>query len=193
MMIDLSTIMIGNRVVLVRGFVNNDNSNDLDVVRKNILIIKSMLQNPVQATQTNRFSFGDDISEGISTELLSLGINIGNKKQTQPMQLPNGLVPNKISADKIVEQIVILNDKSQNTSQIQCLNPSIRSSQKLDDKAISEGSLDFVFPKGGPKQRTWLDIRDELSNISSVIEIGILDIDRAIETTKATNQTDEEI
>ncbi len=88
-----------------------------------------------------------------------------------------------------------LNDKSQNTSQIQCLNPKIKSAQVLDDKSVETDSLDFIFPKGGPKQKTWLDIRDDFTKISNIIEIGILDIDRAIEVSSSTdqNQNNEEI
>jgi hypothetical protein len=38
-----------------------------------------------------------------------------------------------------------------------------------------------IFPKGGPKQNSWLDFRDEISGFNftgeiNIIEVGIIDI-----------------
>jgi hypothetical protein len=139
-------------------------------------------------TQTNPTSVADDIFDSFSSSIRGLGKNIGNTKSTVPMRLPNGLEPIIIPTDKIAEQIVYM-ESDGNTSQIQCLNPSMLNAQVLDSKLIGQGDYEAVFPKGGPKQRTWLDIKNEngtlLSQtfkVSNVIEIGILDINRTVET-----------
>lgn len=77
------------------------------------------------------------------------------------------------------------------SSEIQCLNPELLSAQLIDSKNIGDGEYEAIFPKGGPKQRTWLDIKSnnetEVSlvgsfKVSNVIEIGVLDISRTPDT-----------
>jgi len=191
MMADLSSLVIGNRIVLIRGFVKGRNDPDEELVRNNIKIIKGMLQNPVSLTQTNPTSLSDDIFDFGSSVARGLGKQSGTTKGITSMTLPNGLPVNSIPATMIAEQIVFLDNES-STSEIQCLNPSLLSAQTLDSKLIDSGDYEAIFPKGGPKQRTWLDIKSQNNTVatinsrtfrvSNVIEIGILDIERVIGT-----------
>jgi hypothetical protein len=181
MMTDLNTILIGNRVVLIRGFVKGKDDPTADSVKRRIKLISSMLQNPVMLTNGKSTSAGDDLLDGVGGILNAFGANVGTSKGTQPMTLPNGIPANPIAPENIVEQLVIMNKKT-NTSFIQCLNPSLLQSQEKEGSVISADDVDSVFPKGGPKQRTWLDLRDDLSQIENIIEIGILDVQRRIKT-----------
>jgi len=191
MMADLSSILIGNRVVLIRGFVKGRNTEDEERVRENIKTIKDLMQNPVSLSQTNPTSTTDDIADTVSSAVRGLGKPAGTTKTTRPMILPNGLPVISIPSDKIAEQIVFLDNKD-TYSEIQTMNPNIPTSQFIDGKEVNFDDYEAIFPKGGPKQRTWLDIRNQNNvtrvvglttfNVSNVIEIGILDIDRAIKT-----------
>ncbi len=188
MMIDLSSTIIGNRVVLIRGFIKTSD----DVEKSNVLdkmdIIKSLLQNPLQISQQDTQGLGDDLLDSIGGAVNSLGGNTGTTYGTSQMILPNGLIAAPISSEKIVMQLVILN-KGDNTTEIVCFGPSLLGSQELGNRNISnEDVLDF-FPKGGPKQRTWLDIRDDLTKIYNIIEVGILDVNDPITTTDAGDET----
>jgi hypothetical protein len=191
MMADLSSILIGNRIVLIRGFVKGRNDPDEERVRNNISIIKSMLQNPVSLSQTNPTSVSDDILDAGSSIVRGLGKQSGTTKGTTPMVLPNGLTVNSIPGTKIAEQIVFLENEG-STSEIQCLNPDLLSAQNIDSKLVDDDDYNAIFPKGGPKQRTWLDIKSQNNTVatvnsttfkvSNVIEIGILDIERVPKT-----------
>lgn len=197
MMADLSSILIGERLVLIRGFLKGRNDPDEEIVRSNIQTIKSLLQNPVSLTQTNPTSISDDIFDTTSSFVTGLGKQTGTTKGTTPMTLPNGLPVLAISAEKIAEQIVFLENEG-SSSEIQTLNPSLLSAQVLDSKLIDVADYDAVFPRGGPKQRSWLDIKvqndtvasfQSIFKVSNIIEIGILDINKAVETgIKAENE-----
>ena len=181
MMTDLNTLLIGNRVVLVRGFVKNAGDAEEEAVRQRIRLVSSMLQNPVMLTNSQPTSTGDDILDGIGATLSAFGANVGTSKGTAPMTLPNGISANPVAPEKIVEQLVVLK-KGTNSSFIQCLNPSLLGEQQKEKSHISDTDVESVFPKGGPKQRTWLDLRDDLAQVENIIEIGILDIQRDLET-----------
>lgn len=190
MMADLSSILIGERLVLIRGFVKGRNDPDEEIVRANILTIKNLLQNPVSLTQTKPTSIGDDIFDTSSSFLRGLGKETGSTKGTVPMTLPNGLPVFAVPAEKIAEQIVYLESEG-SSSEIQTLNPTLLNAQLLDNKLIDATDYDSVFPKGGPKQRSWLDIKfqnDTVASfqttfkVSNIIEIGILDIQKAMKT-----------
>lgn len=191
MMADLSSILIGDRVVLIRGFVKGRNDPDEEMVRNNIEIIKSMLQNPVSLTQTNPTSAIDDIFDFGSSIGRGLGKQTGTTKGVTPMVLPNGLPVRSIPGTMIAEQIVFLENEG-STSEIQCMNPKLANAQNIDSKLVDSSDYESVFPKGGPKQRTWLDIKSQNKTVatansttfkvSNVIEIGILDLQRTLES-----------
>ncbi len=189
MMADLSSILIGERVILIRGFVKGKSDPDREIVKNNLELVKNLLLNPVSLRQTNPTSIADNIFDKVGSFSRGLGKEIGNTKSTAPMILPNGLPVINISPDKIVQQIVFLESEG-NSSEIQFLNPQLLSAQVLDSQAINEDDYDAVFPKGGPKQRSWLDIRTENKEVaisstlkvSDIIEIGILDLTRKLNT-----------
>jgi hypothetical protein len=181
MMIDLNTLLIGNRVVLIRGFVKGTDDPTATAVKQRIKLISSLLQNPVMLTNSNPNSVGDDLLDGVGSALSNVfGANTGTSKGTETMILPNGIPANPVPPESIVEQLVVMNKES-NTSFIQCLNPALLQEQQKDGSIVNETDVESVFPKGGPKQRTWLDLRDDLSQVENIIEIGVLDIQRSLE------------
>ena len=186
MIIDLNTLTVGNRVVLIRGFV--DNEIDVGDVKKRMAVVRHMLENPSQMSQTNSAG-GDDLFDLTSEAAASVELDIGNTKEINSMILPNGLVASPIPSEMIVEQLVFMTGKTV-TSEVQCLDSKILTAETLnsdeqsqiENQGISAEDYTASFPKGGPKQSSWLDLRDDLSNIKRIVEIGILDVERAIES-----------
>lgn len=193
MMIELSSLLIQNRVVLIRGFVNGRDDPELERVRNNLAVVKHLLQNPVLLTQSNPTSTGDDLIDGASSFFETFGAEVGTTKGTTSMVLPNGLPVISVPSAKIMEQVVFL-DKEGDVNQIQSLSPDIFSEQSSGSAAISQDIIDALFPKGGPKQRTWLDIKSgngsfSVTNkmkVSNVIEIGLLEINDDLLTSTET-------
>jgi hypothetical protein len=201
MMIDLNTTLIGERVVLIRGFVKGKDDDEANKVRGMIDTIKFLLQNPQMLTQSEPTNTSDDLRDSVSGLLRGFGATTGTTKSTTTMLLPNGLSASPVAADKIVEQLVFLSSDGETFTQIQCLNPKLLSAQKIENSSVADKDFESIFPRGGPKQRTWLDIRSDTNgkdktvnafsrgmDVSSVIEIGILDINRAIKTASPTNK-----
>jgi len=182
MMIDLNTITVGNRMILLRGFVRNET--DVPDVVKRLAATRYLLENPTQITQTNT-GFGDDLFD----TNIDLNLNIGSSKELNSMILPNGLEAKPVPSNRIIEQIVYLNG-SDTTAEILCLNSQLLSGVNLEenikaqieDLGISPNDYASVFPKGGPKQSSWLDLRDDITNIKRIIEVGVLDVQAAIGT-----------
>lgn len=182
MMIELSSLIIGNRVVLIRGF-SRGNVDDDTRINNNLNIVRDLLLNPQMITQdeplaqnNDGFSnLGDDILDAGSSALRGIGVETGSTKKLTGMTLPNGLPIIQLSPEQIVIQKVTLGPDTQ--SEIKCVNAQLQESLDSGDAAI--------LPKGGPKQRTWLDFRDDLTQVSNIIEIGILDIDRALTNDKS--------
>lgn len=192
---ELNSLIIGNKLVLIRGFATSDS--EIEMVQNNISIVKKLLQNPVSLTKEGTSPIEDinEFNQNIST---GYGVQIGNRKEVRPMQLPTGAIITPIKDEKIAEQIVRLystkaSESSNNEFTVRVFNPEILSKQTLKNKEVSVQDYLSVFPKGGPKQRTWLDIRGvvgdfintgrlevKTNGVSNVIEIGILDIERAI-------------
>lgn len=181
MIIDLNTIAYGERVVLLRGFVTSaDNEED---VKKRLAITRYLLENPQQISQVSDRSLGDDFLDFGNEVSSSFGITTGNTKSVIGMSLPNGISANPIPPDRIVEQIVYLNSENDRT-EIQCLSSQLLSPDTLNKEIKNQfrDSNDYisVFPKGGPKQNSWLDLRDNLASVNRIIEIGILNVKRKI-------------
>jgi hypothetical protein len=183
MMINLNGLSIGDRFVLIRGFAKGRSDPNINRVRKNMATMRALLENPVQISQGDKKGLGDDFLDFGSDIAQTFGANTGSTKGLDSMTLPNGQIVIPIEPDNIVEQIVYL-DGDQTTSEIQCLNPELISAQTLDERNINNEDYEAVFPKGGPKQRTWLDIRDNLDDLASVVEVGILDVQRRIEVNR---------
>lgn len=186
MMIDLNTIVVGNRKVLIRGFVKGDA--EVADVTKRLQAVRYLLEHPTQISQTNNGGIDDLFDLNIE-----LGLNIGSSKELSTMVLPNGLIANPVPSDRIIEQIVYLDGTG--STEFLCLNSQLLTGvtlednvkQKIDELSIDPDDYAAVFPKGGPKQSSWLDLRDDLSNITRIIEIGVLDIQSAIDETSNSN------
>lgn len=180
MMIDLNTITVGNRKILLRAFVKGDA--DVPDVAKRLQVVRHLLENPMQISQTNSAG-GDDLFD----LNIDANLNVGSSKELNTMVLPNGLIASPVPSDRIIEQIVYLDGTE--TTEFLCLNSQLLTGvtlednikAQIDDLSIDSSEYAAVFPKGGPKQSSWLDLRDDLTNITRIIEIGVLDVQSAVE------------
>lgn len=177
-MIELSSLIIGNKVVLLRAFSRNfdderKNENNLSIIRELLLNPQMITQGEPLAQNRDGFSnLADDLADFGSGTLRSLGASTGSTKTTIPLVLPNGLPVIKLNPEQILEQKVSLDGKN-SSFEIKCLNAQLQ-------EIINNNQDSTIFPIGGPKQRTFLDFRDDLTKVGNIIEIGILDIDRAL-------------
>jgi hypothetical protein len=118
---------------------------------------------------------------------------IGSRKTLASLSLPNGLQAKPVPAARLGEQIVYLNRDATKSDQLQTFSPTIRTFQSINGVEVTINDYLRSFPKGGPKQRTWLDIKSvgnsfSLSNTidfsglraSRVIEVGIMNLNSAI-------------
>lgn len=173
MMIELNTLLIGNKKVLLRGFIQQESDIHRSDVENNLKIMKELLINPRMIVQFDSSSYGDDLVDQTSQAVAgAVGLSTGSTKSLEPLLLPNGLPAYPIPADSIVEQIVIMN--SDGSSEIRCM-----------DQELLSTSQSGIYPLGGPKQKTWLDFRDDLTKIYNIVEIGVLDINRSLEDINA--------
>jgi hypothetical protein len=58
-----------------------------------------------------------------------------------------------------------------------------------DDKTVDVTKASGIFPKGGPRQGSWLDIRDAIAGMNfsgsiNVIEVGVINIPDSIMSTE---------
>jgi len=188
MITQLTTMIRGNRLVLIRGFITEDTEEQLAEVNDNIAIIKSLLQKP-QSLVREKASDILDINNPAS-----FGSIIGNNKGTRDMVLPTGMPIYPIPLESIAEQVVYLIPNANGEygqTNVKVFNPQILSKNILKNKEVTVDDYLSVYPKGGPKQKTWLDIRSDFEfsrflggsrarSISNIIEIGILDVERPI-------------
>lgn len=190
MMLDLTGGLAGSNYVLIRGFaLNEDDEEGIEEAKQKMATIRSLLESPAQIAQSNPFSGGDDLLDGT--------------RSTKPMVLPNSIPVVKISPKKIIEQVSFFKKTDRNSiGQIQCLDRTLLSALKHDqsleerrrireemiDNQIFAGTLSDdqatgIFPKGGPSQGGWLDIREEVTAFgftreykASIVEVGIINI-----------------
>jgi hypothetical protein len=181
-MVDLSNVMIGNRVILVRGFIKTEDDANRDAVLQRMNVVKELLLNPVQITQEVTSGGGDDLANFVGNVFRSIGSSTGSNRGVTPLILPNGIPAPTFTPDQIVQQLVVLNKNGDVDSEIVCQNPELIGAQFIDSLAVSEDDVRNIFPKGGPKQAAWLDLRDSLDDVYSIVEIGILDIPNQVET-----------
>jgi len=165
MMIELNTLLLGNKKVLIRGFVKQRDDIHRSEVENNMNIIKELLQNPQMITQFETTGLSDSIDLSASN---LLGLDTGSEKGLTSLVLPNGLQAAPVPADAIVQQVSILEGSAE--FEIKCLDKEILAS--VDSPA---------YPKGGPKQKTWLDFRDDFTKLFKVVEVGIIDLTRGLE------------
>jgi hypothetical protein len=169
MMSQLSTgFLSGERYLLIRGFAKNkNNSSEIEKINNSLSVIRSIFQNPIQVVKST-----NDIINFSSTKYVS-----------QQMSLPNSRLAPSIPGDKIIEQISYLEKSSTDQTTIKCLDrklDSIINSRGINIQSNNEsGSIEDIFPKDGPRQRSWVDIRDRLFDFSenfTIVEIGIITI-----------------
>ena len=180
MMLDLSASVLGSRKVLIRGFARNEGEESK--VKDNLAIIKQLLQDPVQISQTSPVG---DLADVFGNMLNSVGAGVGTSKGTIPLMLPNGLQATPIDPSNIVEQITVLTGRSDEfgEAKILCMDRVLYGSHSLDEEGSSmiqfgsdsqspytEQDYVAIFPKDGPRQSSWLDIRDNLTQMSNIIE-----------------------
>jgi|14BtaG_2_1085337.scaffolds.fasta_scaffold00001_65 hypothetical protein len=173
MMLDLMGGLSGDRYVLIRGFaLNEDDESGIEEAKKKMAAIRSLLESPSQVAQSNPFSGGDDL--------------IPETRSLKPMRLPNSIPVSKIPAKKIIEQVSFFKKTDENSvGQIQCLDRTLLAAIKHDEQldGLSEEQITGIFPKGGPSQGGWADIREEVTAFSftkeykaSIVEVGIINI-----------------
>jgi|TARA_R110001583_G_scaffold16234_16_gene66323 hypothetical protein len=184
MMVDLSNLMVGGRYLLLRGFVKDqaDYEQNIGLIQYNLQLVRSLFENPLQIQQT---STGDvDLNDFF--DLSSIG---GLAPEAVPMTLPNNVQATPIASTQIIEQISYLNkeDTSNPAGDIRCMDKSLLGAYNVVGESLTErfgGSVTSeiigIFPKGGPRQNTWLNIRDDLTKLSNIIEVGIITIPNGI-------------
>jgi len=212
MMIDLLGSLSGTKYVLIRGFaMNEDDVEGIQEARKKMAVVKSLLQNPSQLQQAKPYSGGDDLlnmgaSIGTSVSSFFGGGSAGTTQELTQMRLPNNLPVTPIAPEKIIEQISYFKRSEVNeVGEIQCLDRNLYSaiSQDKNDLFLNEQNLGFgsrldgIFPKGGPSQSAWLDLRNLISGVniktsfkSNVVEVGVISIPSSL-VSKAAPNTEE--
>jgi hypothetical protein len=186
MMLDLSSNILSNsKFLLIRAFVSgtedSDDGSQTKKAEEMLSLVKDMFVNPEMISKASPDSV--TLSDLGSLNDVISGVKPSNK--ISQLRLPNGIIPVPVSPKNIVTQISYL-DKTTNEAEevIQCVTPTLVGKIFTDEFEIDERVINML-PKGGPKQRSWLDIRNivsELKQLSKeakvlpVIEIGILDL-----------------
>jgi len=194
MITDVSNGLLSpNRVLLIRGFLKNEEERD-DVFKK-MNIVSYLFQNPVMLSQSTNTSLGDDLlAESLSIgQIFNANITSGLNKTLKTLTLPNGVPVTRVQKSQILLQLVNLN-KGTSEQGFGCFSPSgLRSSfslikgkdgQEIKDFESLTNSLYSDIPKAGPSQSTWLEMDDLISNLfnssyEKVIEIGVLNLDNS--------------
>ena len=196
MMIDLMGSLSGSKYVLIRGFASSESAEEeIEDALKKMAVVRFLLENPSQLQQAKPFSGGDDLIEAAASAARSIGSVFGGgggvdtTKSLTGMRLPNNLPVIPVSSSKIIEQVSYFRgSSSDDTGQIRCLDRELFSMLRSDN--ILEGTkYKGVFPKGGPSQGSWLDLRDLATGLntkssfkSNVVEVGIITLPSSILT-----------
>ena len=197
MMIDVMGALSGSKYLLIRGFVADENDQDeADNVRKKMRVVRALFEQPSQIAQNHAAAGG--LLEGIlgiGTGISSAfgGGSAGTTMDLGPLRLPNNMVVTPIRAEKIIEQITYLEKADEaGLGEIKCMDRKLLgalfkdSSQMKVDPTKATG----IFPKGGPRQGSWLDFRDDILGFNfatggnkpsiNVIEVGIINIPNSV-------------
>ena len=191
MMIDIMGSVSGSKYLLIRGFaMNPDDIDGISDAKEKIAIVKYLFENPSQLQQSKPYSVGDDAINMAQNLISSTTSKFGGgsskttKKLTE-MRLPNSLPVFPISPDKIIQQVSYFEKgESNSVGEIVCLNRVLLAAVTSDKiGALSDADSSGLFPKGGPRQGSWLDLRDEITGVnigssfkSNIIEVGIVSI-----------------
>jgi hypothetical protein len=195
MMIDLMGSLSGSKYLLIRGFVADENDqNEADKVREKMSTVRSLFEYPSQISQNHAGAgaLGETVL-GIGSAVSSVfGGGSATTMGTGPLRLPNNMPVTPIRAAKIIEQLTYLkkaNDDSSAVGEIKCMDRKLVGALFKDNNSADITKATGIFPKGGPRQGSWLEIRDgwDLSEMFSsnkaainVIEVGIINIPNSI-------------
>ncbi len=168
MMLDLIGSLSGSRYLLIRGFaLDEDDEEGIESAQGKMAKIRELFERPSQISQKNPLLGG------------------AGKNTLKPLTLPNSQPVRSVPANKIIEQVSYFKKTDKNQiGEIKCLDRRILSALKHDESisSLTDDQASGIFPKGGPSQAGWLDIRTEVVGAASrgyksgIIEIGIVDI-----------------
>jgi len=192
MMVDLMGSLSGSKYLLIRGFVADENDQEeADNVRNKMSVVRSLFENPSQISQNHAGAgeFGESLlGRGLAMAVGGSGA-AGESMALGPMRLPNNMPVTPIRASKIIEQLTYLkkaSDSSQEGGEIKCLDIKLAGALYKDDNSIDVTKATGIFPKGGPRQGSWLDFRDDILGFNfassgnqpaiNIIEVGVIDI-----------------
>lgn len=179
MMAQLSTgYLSGERYLLLRAFIKEEGDEEgSQYAERALRAVRSIFENPVQVVKSNIDTFSN-LNVNISG---SIGVN---NYTSQQMSLPNSRIASPIPSEKIIEQVSPIKKNGQtNVGQIICLDRKIIGALNAQINLGTNGnsnSIYDIFPKDGPRQKSWIDIRDRLddwlSKYHNIIEVGIITI-----------------
>jgi len=201
MMIDLMGSLSGTKYLLIRGFVGDErDQKEADNVRKKMSVVRSLFEDPKQIAQNHAGAgevaeslLGRGISKALPSFLGGGDGGAGKSMALGPMRLPNNMPVTSIRAAKIIEQLTYLKKASGDSSatgEIKCMDRKLLGALYNDNNSIDVTKATGIFPKGGPRQGSWLDFRDDILGFNfassgnqpaiNVIEVGIIDIPNSI-------------
>jgi len=189
MMSQLSTgYLSGERYLLLRAFIRDENDEEnKEYANKALKVVRSIFQNPIQVVSSgisNISNLNVNLSGIFSNN--PADISLSDNYTSQQMALPNSRVAYPIPSEKIIEQISAINkdnNEGYSSGEIVCLDRKligiINSDLNIGTNGTSESIYD-IFPKDGPRQKSWIDIRDNLerwlSREYAIIEVGVITI-----------------
>jgi hypothetical protein len=199
MMIDLMGSLSGSKYLLIRGFVADENdTNEADKVREKMSVVRSLFRRPSQIAQNH--AGAGAIGESIMGIATSIGSVFGQGSApttmgTGPLRLPNNMPVTPIRDTKIIEQLTYLKKASDDSSpvgEIKCMDRKLAGALFKDNNSVDITKATGIFPKGGPRQGSWLDFRDDIVGLDvsemfssnqpaiNVIEVGIINVPNSI-------------
>jgi hypothetical protein len=187
MMLDLSSNILSNsKYLMIRVFISGtrdqDTGENTATARAMLDLVKDMFVNPEMVTRDTPGTI--NLSDITDVNNIISGIKPSSK--TSQLRLPNGIIPTPVNPNNIILQLTYL-DKTTNEAEevIQCTTPSLVGSIFKEENFEIDERVINMLPKGGPKQRSWLDIRSietEIAKLGAepkvlpIVEIGILDL-----------------
>ena len=199
MMIDLMGSLSGSKYLLIRGFVADENDQaEADKVREKMAVVRSLFRMPSQISQNH--GAGGEALESILSAATSVsstfgGGSAGTTMGTGPLRLPNNMPATPIRDTKIIEQITYIKKSGNDSSsvgEIKCMDRKLVGALFKDNNSVDVTKATGIFPKGGPRQGSWLDFRDDIVGLDmsemfssnqpaiNVIEVGIINIPNSI-------------
>lgn len=191
MMSQLSTgYLSGERYLLLRAFIKKEGDEEnAKYATKALSVVRSLFENPIQVSASNVTNFSNlniDFSGQSGDNKDYFDASVSSNYTSQQMALPNSRIASPIPSEKIIEQISGI-DKTKNgassVGKIVCLDRKIIGALNAQINLGTDGNADSIydiFPKDGPRQKSWVDIRDNLDRWLTkgytIIEVGVITI-----------------